>query len=199
MKRKLLGLVAVPLVLVLTSCFSLQKFSLLKGALAPGKATTAEFVVRPASTQNTGLNKEYQFILVGVANGSPSGNPALAVQKAQWGVNGKFGGPQSMPTSAALAGAIGTDCDTSGFSFSGLSGSVTWKGFVTLNPIADKRDPTKTSVIDVGVKAISAATANDTANVIGLTGAWEDDGDGIINAPDSFICTGNATTSVFIT
>ena len=198
MKGKALGLVAVPLVLVLTSCFSLQKFSLLKGALAPGNTTTAEFVVRPASTEDTGLNKEYQFILVGVADGSPSGNPALTVQKAKWGVNGKFGGPQNMPVSTALAGAIGTDCDTSGFSFSGLTGSVTWKGFVTLNPIGDKRDPSKTSVIDVGIKAISAATSHDTANVVGLTGAWVDDGDGIINGPDSFICTGNATTSVFI-
>ena len=194
MRKRLLGLVALPLVLVLSSCFTLQKFSLLKGALAPGSSTTAEFTVRPASSQSTGFNKLYQFVLVGVDT------PAdVTVGKARWGVNGKFGGPQSMPVSSALSGAIGTDCDTSGFSFSGLSGSVTWKGFVTLNPIADKRAVTKTSVIDVGIKATSGATPDDTVNVVGLTGAWVDDGDGIINAPDSFVCTGNASTSIFIT
>jgi len=195
MKRRLVGLVAIPLVLVLSSCFSLQSFSLLNGALAPGQATLARFVVRPASTQSTGVNKEYQFVLVGVDT------PAdLGVGKAVWGANGKFGGPQNMPVSSTLAGAVGTDCDTSGFSFSGLTaGGVTWKGFVTLNPIADRKAVTLTSRIDVGIKAKGTATPNDTVNVVGLTGAWVDDGDGVINAPDSFICTGNASTSVFIT
>ena len=76
---------------------------------------------------------------------------------------------------------------------------MTWKAFVTLNPIADRKAVTLTSRIDVGIKAKATATPNDTVNLIGLTGAWLDDGDGILNAPDSFICTGNASTSVFIT
>ena len=119
MRKRLLGLVAIPLVLVLSSCFSLQSFSLLNGALAPGHSTNARFVVRPASTQSTGFNKEYQFVLVGVDT------PAdLGVGKAVWGANRKFGGPQNMPVSSTLPGSIGTDCDTSGFSFSGLTGEA---------------------------------------------------------------------------
>ena len=43
----------------------------------------------------------------------------------------------------------------------------------------------------------ATATPNDTVNLIGLTGARLDDGDGILNAPDSFICTGNATSRGF--
>ena len=193
MKRRLLGLVAIPLVLMLSSCFSLQSFSLLNGALAPGGLTKAQFVVRPASTVKNSLSNLYQFVLVGVDKPSD-----VAVGKATWGVNKKFGGPQSMPVSSLLPTSIGTDCDTSGFSFSGISSTLTWKGFVTLNKIGDHQLVTQKSVIQVGVKARATATPHDIVTVVGLTGAWIDDGDGIMNAPDSFECTGNASTSLFI-
>ena len=75
-----------------------------------------------------------------------------------------------MPTSSALVGAIGTDCDTNGFSFSGLTG-ITWKGFVTSNPVNARQLVGQTSVMEIGLKAKSAATHKDNVSVIGLTGA----------------------------
>jgi hypothetical protein len=197
MKKRLLGLAAIPLVLVLSSCFSLQSFSLGKGALAPGGLTNATFVVRPASNQATGFNKGHQFVLVGVSNTADIG-----VGKATWNVkkNNVFAPIQNMPASTAVATSIGTQCDTTGFSFSGISGSVTWKGFITLNPVSDKKAVGQTVVIQVGIKAKSTATHDDTVNVVGLTGMWVDsNSDGIVNPPDSFLCSGNATTSIFIT
>ena len=193
MKKRLLGLVAIPLVLMLSSCFSLQSFSLLNGALAPGGLTKAQFVVRPASTVKNSFSKLYQFVLVGVDTPSD-----VSVGKATWGVNKKFGGPQNMPVSSVLPTSISTDCDTTGFTFSGISSTLTWKGFVTLNPMPDHQAVTQKSVIQVVVKAKGTATHQDTVTVVGLTGAWLDDGDGIVNAPDTFACTGNASTSLFI-
>jgi hypothetical protein len=193
MKKRLLGVVAIPLVLMLSSCFSLQSFSLLNGALAPGGLTKAQFVVRPASTVKNSFSKLYQFVLVGVDTPSD-----VSVGKATWGVNKKFGGPQNMPVSSVLPTSIGTDCDTTGFTFSGISSTLTWKGFVTLNPMPDHQAVTQKSVIQVVVKAKGTATHQDTVTVVGLTGAWLDDGDGIVNAPDTFACTGNASTSLFI-
>jgi len=133
-----------------------------------------------------------------VSVGTPSGDPAMAVLSATWGANGKFGGPQSMPVSANLASSIGTDCDGAGFDFSGLSGSVTWKGFMTLNKIADKQRVGTAVTIEVGVKARAAAVSGDVALVVGTTGAWIDDGDGVVNGVDEFRCFGNASTWVNI-
>jgi hypothetical protein len=200
MRKKLLGFAAIPLVIVLSSCFTMTSFSVLKVALAPGGKTTARFTVHPHMAEaNPPYSKAYQFVLVGVSNGVQSGNPALSVGKAKWGANGKFGGPQGMPVSSNLASAIGTDCDTAGFDFSGVSGSVTWKGFMTLNKIADKQKVGTSTTIDVAIKAISAAAHGDMVLVVGATGAWIDDGDGVVNSSDEFDCSGNATTWVNIT
>jgi len=148
--------------------------------------------VRPASTEKSGFSKLYQFVLVGVDT------PAdVTVGKSTWGTNGNFGGPLSMPVSNALSGSIGTDCDLNGFAYSSLTG-ITWKGFVTSNPVADKQDVSKKAAIEVVLKTTSGASAGDNVTVIALTGAWVDDGDGILNAPDSFACTGNGTTALFI-
>ena len=159
MRKKLLGFAAIPLVIVLSSCFTMTSFSVLKVALAPGGKTTARFTVHPHMAEaNPPYSKAYQFVLVGVSNGVQSGNPALSVGKAKWGANGKFGGPQGMPVSSNLASAIGTDCDTAGFDFSGVSGSVTWKGFMTLNKIADKQKVGTSTTIDVARHAIRIAS-----------------------------------------
>jgi hypothetical protein len=196
MKKKLFGLAMIPLVLVMTSCFTLQGFSLLKGAIAPGKSTTARFTVHPhLATKNPPYSTAYQFALVGVSVGEPSGDPALSVGKAKWGANGKFGGPQSMPVSSSLASAIDAsgDCNGLGLDFSSVS-SLAWKGFMTLNKIADKQKVGTSTTIDVGIKAKSAATSADAVFVLGVTGAWIDDGDGVVNSSDEFDCIGYAST-----
>jgi hypothetical protein len=192
MKKLLMVGGAAAMAFLLSSCFVLQGVVLKNGALAPGKSTMLNITVRPASTEKTGFSKLYQFVLVGVDT------PADAtVGKATWGTNGAFGGPLNMPVSSALAGAIGTDCDNNGFAYSTLTG-ITWKGFVTSNPVADKQAVAKKAVVQVVVKTTPGATSGDNVSVIALTGAWVDDGDGILNAPDTFACTGNGTTPLFI-
>jgi hypothetical protein len=199
MKKRFLVLAAIPLVLALSSCFSMQGFMLLKPAIAPGKTTTARFTVHPhLDTKNPPYSTAYQFALVGVSAGLNTSDPALTIGKATWGANGKFGGPQNMLVSSTLPGAIGSDCDGEGFDYSGVSGSLTWKGFLTANKIGDKQKVSTSTTIDVVVKAIKAAPKGDFALVIGTTGAWIDDGDGLVNSPDTFICTGNASTYINI-
>ena len=193
MKKLMLTAGIGAMAFLLSSCFVLQSIGLTVGAVAPGGTTKLRVTVRPFSTtKDPTYSKLYQFVVVGVDT------PAdVSIQSAKWGTNGKFGGPLNMPASSALVGAIGTDCDTSGFSFSGLTG-ITWKGFVTSNPINDRQLVGQTSVMEVGLKALSAATRKDNVSVIGFTGAWIDDGDGLLNAPDTFVCTGNGSTFLYI-
>jgi hypothetical protein len=195
MKRKLLfAIVAGTCAVVLTGCFELQSFTVLKGALAPGKSTTVRFTVHPHSAaKNPPYSTAYQFVMVGVSN-----TDDLAVGKATWGANGKFAGPQNMPVSASLATSIGTDCDGSGFTFADMSAVVTWKGFITLGKIADRQRVTEVATVNVALKAKAGATSADPVLVAGLTGAWIDDGNGIMGSEDNFYCTGNATTFVNI-
>jgi hypothetical protein len=70
---------------------------------------------------------------------------------------------------------------------------------MTLNKIADKQKVGTSTTIEVGLKAIAASAHGDTVLVIGATGAWIDDGDGVVNSSDEFDCSGNATRWVNIT
>src|SRR5580765_2518946 len=196
MKKLSLLAMAGAMAFLLTSCFALQSFSLLAGALAPGQATKAQFVVRPFSTTKTpGISTAHQFVLIGVDT------PAdVAATKATWNVkkNPLFAPIQAMPVSSSLSTSIGTQCDTNGFAYSSLTG-VTWEGFITVNPINDKQLVGKTVVIQVGLKVKAAATSTDNVSVIGVTGAWVDSGNG--GGPDSadtFLCSGNGTGFLFI-
>jgi hypothetical protein len=194
MKKGLLVGLAAGMAMLLSSCFTLQSFSLQIGALKRGQSTNAVFVVRPYSANKTVYSKLRQFVLVGVDL------PAdVTIGKATWnsGKNKNFGKAQSMPVASSLAGAIGTDCDSNGLTYSTISG-ITWKGFITLNPVNDKQLVGQTLTIKVGLKATAGATHKDSVTVMGITGAWQDDGDGLMNAPDSFLCTGNATTTIYI-
>jgi hypothetical protein len=180
--------------MLLSSCWTMQSFSLLDSSLARGKSTTAQFVVRPSSSVKTSNSKLFQFVLVGV------NLPAdVAIGKATWnsGKNPKFGLPSPMIVSAALAGAIGTQCDSNGLTYSTITG-MTWKGFLTSGMVNDKQLVDQTVSIAVKLAVRTTATRHDSVSVIGITGAWSDDGDGILNSADSFMCTGNATTSLFV-
>ena len=103
-----------------------------------------------------------------------------------------------MPVSNALATAIGTQCDQNGFTYSTITG-VTWKGFITTNPINDKQLVGQTVTIQVGLKVKATAAHHDNVSVIGVTGAWIDSGNGGgPDSADSFLCSGNGTSFLFI-
>ncbi|HTG46270.1 MAG TPA: hypothetical protein VK646_01265 [Actinomycetota bacterium] len=194
MKR--LGLVALAgaMALLLSSCFTLQSFSIQDSSLKPGQLTKVVLTVRPWSTSKTGLSKMYQWVLVGVNNTSD-----LAVQNAKWNGNKTFGPVQQMPVSSAIATSIGTQCDGNGFTFGSITG-VTWKGFISLNPIPDKQLVDKVATITVGLKAKATAGHQDQVRIFVLTGGRLDGSnhDGIVDPTDSFACSGNANSVVFI-
>jgi hypothetical protein len=197
MKKLSLVVLAGAMAFLLSSCFALQSFSLLAGALKPGESTKAVFVVRPFSSATTPpiSHVGHQFVLIGVNNSDD-----VLATKATWNVkkNKLFAPMQNMPVSGAVAGAIGTQCDMSGFTYSTITG-FTWKGFITLNAVNDKRLVGQTVVIQVGLKAKVAAAHHDNVSVIGLTGEWQDtSGDGIVNGGDSFFCSGNGSSFLFI-
>jgi hypothetical protein len=204
-KRLLLGALAAPLVLLMTGCFALQGFIVLKPAIAPGKSTTARFTLHPTwATKSPPYSNAPQFVLVGVTVGETSGNPALTVKKAKWGTNGAFGGPYAMSGQAGLATAIDAAGACSGIGYDFSSGSnLTWKGFMTPNSVNDRQKVGTSVTTDVGVAAKSAATSGDWVEVVGVTGVWIDNtGGGNVGAVDStdeFDCTGNASTFINIT
>lgn len=192
MKKKfaVVALVGV-LALLSTSClFSMQGFVVLKGKINAGDSTKAVFTLHPTSTQKF---KEFQFVLVGTSNPA-----ALKVTKATWGTNGAFGGPAKMLASGNLANVLIADggCESSGLAFGNVSG-VTWKGFLTSTEVSNKGKPAKKVIVEVGLKAPNDA-ANAGIAVTGVTGMWQDDGDGILNVADIFVCTGIASTSVWV-
>jgi len=193
MRKKLVrGLLVVPLVVLLSGClFMLQGFVVLDGNLARGEKTKARFTLRPATTEN---DRIYQFVVVGVPD---SGN--LKIGKATWGANRKFGGPKPMPVSGPLPGAMSTsgDCDgVGGFEFSSVTGTK-WKAF--LLRVRTKGKVNQKAVVDVVVKAAQNATRGISNQVVGVTGSWDDtNDDGLVNAPDTFVCAGVSTSSVYV-
>jgi hypothetical protein len=188
-KKWLLGLVAVPLVLLTSCLFMLQGFIVLDGNLGQGEKTKARFILRPATMDN---ERVYQFVVVGVTDGGD-----LKVGKATWGTNGKFGGDRPMPVSAPLPAAMDAsgECATSGFDFSSVSG-ITWKAFMI--QIRTKGKVNQTARVDAVVKATQAAGTDAIYSVIGVTGIWVDDGDSVVNASDNFLCSGAGTSSIYV-
>ncbi len=191
MKRKtLLLLAALPLTLLLSSCFVMQGFWVNANSIvAGGKATKATFQIH--ALKGSG-DTAYQFFLLGVDDANN-----LKAGKATWGTNHVYGGPYPLPSSADLASIIGSDCQSNGFDLSSVTG-ITWRGYTTPTPINDKNAVNKDVMIQVGVKAVSGASAQEEP-VLGVTGAWSDDGDGVPEASDSFICTGVSQVFVNVT
>jgi hypothetical protein len=56
----------------------------------------------------------------------------------------------------------------------------------------------QTARVDAVVKATQGATTGTSYSVIGVTGVWFDDGDGVVNGADDFSCSGASTSSVFV-
>jgi hypothetical protein len=186
-KKALFGLLAIPLVLLLSGCFLLQGFWIKSNQISVGgKGTKAVFEIRPADQDN---DRAYQFFLIGVDDTAD-----LKATKGTWGVNRVFGGPYRLTVYGDLFTTIGADCDSANFDLSGISG-FTWKGYATPEAVND-RNKVKTEVrVEVGIKATATAADGDH-EVIGVTGAWFDDGDGIPEPGDAFECLGSGQVAV---
>jgi hypothetical protein len=201
MKKTVLSLIAIPLALLMTGCFTLQGFLILKPALAPGKGTKARFIVHPHLGQsNPPYSNAYQFVLLGVSPGESSGTDALTIKKATWGTNGTFGGPKSMPVSSGFAATLDAagDCSSLGYDFSSGSG-LAWKGFLTAGKVKDKQKVGTSVYIDIGLAAKSSATSGDVVEVLAVTGAWIDSNtSGTVDSADEFDCAGNTTSFINI-
>jgi hypothetical protein len=190
MKRLLTVAGVGALALLLSSCFTLQGFSIKTGALKPGAKTKLSMTLRPTSTTPS---KTYQFVLVGI---NTPGD--LRAGKATWGTNGTFGGPKPMVVQPNLYTSIGTDCDTTGLTLSALGGTFTWKGYTTQNRVSDKGLVKKKAVTQIVLKATSSATVTDSVQVIGATGIWTDVTSNGVSADDIFSCTGNGAGAITI-
>jgi hypothetical protein len=189
MKRLALIGVAGLMAFVLSCGFALQGFVILDTSLSPGQATTARFTVRPLAP---GAGQNVQFFLIG------RNDTTLKVGRGTWGTNGTFGGPTRLAVKGALAQALSDsdDCNSGGLDFSAVHPMFTWKGFATKTAVGGNVN--KTATVDIRLKA--AATVDDAfvAGVMAVTGSWTDTGNGVPDGADTFVCTGNATTSVYI-
>jgi hypothetical protein len=189
-KIVLVGLAASMAFLI--SCgFTLKGFVLLKASLSPGEKTTARFTLRPFDEDK---DRFHQFVLVGVTTGGD-----IAVGKATWGKNGKFGGPLPMPVASNLAATLDAEnsCTSNGLAFDDITGIV-WKGFVTPKKIADRGLVGQNAITDVIVKAKATAGTETNYAVVGVSGVWDDDGDGSVGTEDSFLCSGIAQTTLYV-
>ena len=65
--------------------------------------------------------------------------------------------------------------------------------------ISDKGLVTQKAIVDVVVKAAASAGTDENYGVIGVSGSWEDDGDGVVeDANDLYVCTGGASTTLYV-
>ena len=192
MRKKVALLALAGSMVFLMSCgFALKGFVLLKASVEPGQKTTARFHLRPADETK---DRYHQFVLVGVTTGGD-----VAVGKATWGTNGKFGGPLPMPAAPTLAATLDAEgtCSSNGLVFDNITG-VTWKGFVTPKKIADRGLVGQSATTDVVVKATASAGTDANYAVVGVSGVWLDDGDGVLDGDDTFLCSGIATTLLYV-
>lgn len=200
--RKKLSFVlgAGALTLVLSSCWALQNFTIGDYTLTPGQATKAKLTLRPmGSAYAPAFTGARQFVIIGVGALSLGDDTDIGVSNARWGVNGQFGGPVPMGIEGDLVTALGTDCSASGLNFADISG-VVWKAFATPTAKNDNGKVEKKSVIEVTLKAKAAAVdAGENYTIMGVVGAWHDDGDGnpeASGAGDTYQCWGISTASV---
>ena len=140
----MLLLTALPMALLLSSCFVMQGFWINANSIvAGGKATKATFQIH--ALRGSG-DTDYQFFLIGVSDSDD-----LKAGKATWGTNGVYGGPYPLPSSANLASIIGSDCQSNGFDLGAVTG-ITWRGYTTPTPINDKNKVNKDVMVQVGLE-----------------------------------------------
>ncbi len=191
MKKVSVALASGAMALLLSGCFSLQGFSVLSAAIAPGKATKVQFVMHPASTV---ASRQFQFVLVGIDSSD------LAIGKATWGTNRKFGGPKAMRVAPGFAAAmdLSGNCSSNGLAFSSITGMI-WKGFLTQHKVKDKGAVKQKVLTQVVLKAKASAAHNTAHGIVGVTGVWADNDNGVVDSGDTFSCTGISTSSMSVT
>jgi len=203
MRRKV-GVVAgaVGLAFLLSSCWLLQSFKIGDYTLTPGQSTKVSFTLRPMnpSLQVSGR----QFVIVGRGViGTVGATSDIAVQKATWGANGKFGGPLTMaPTNGLVSTLAPGDCAQAGLDFTDIGG-VEWQAFVTPTNKSDKGKVEQSSVVEVVIKAKAAeADVDQNYTIMGVAGMWQDDGDGVPepsgSSDDFYVCWGIGSGGVHI-
>ena len=98
MKKKLgFAVGAMALTFLLSSCWTLQGFSIVDYTLTPGQTTRAKFTLRPMGPNyKTVFTGARQFVIIGVGALASGQDTDIGVFNARWGVNGQFGGPVPM-------------------------------------------------------------------------------------------------------
>ena len=133
-------------------------------------------------------------MIVGVSVIGLSGSDSdIGVQKAVWGANGKFGGPQTMASTNGIVSALAPgSCAQAGLDFTNIIG-VEWAAFATPTNKSDKGKVERSSVVEVTIKAkASAVVPGRSYTVMGVAGVWTDDEDGvpepIATSDDGYVC-----------
>jgi hypothetical protein len=202
MRKRLLSLVGViGLTFVLSSCWALQSFTIGDYTLTPGQTTKVKLTLRPMGAAYAPVfTGARQFVIIGV--GAIGGDTTdIGVSNATWAVNGQFGGPLPMGVENGIVTSLAMgDCAQSGLDFTDIAG-VTWKAFATPTNKNDGGKVEKKSVIEVLLKAKAAAVdAGENYTIMGVVGAWKDDGDGTpedtASTDDQYVCWGISTGSV---
>lgn len=200
--RKRLGFVvgAMALTVLLSSCWVMQSFVIVDYTLDPGQSTRAKLTLRPMGEAYKGVvTGARQFLIIGVS-AIGGQNTDIGVTNARWGANGQFGGPIPMGVENNLVTALGDDCQGGGLNFDDITGAL-WKAFATPTNKNDRGKVESKSVMDVALKAKAAAVdPGENYTIMGVAGAWQDDGDGNPESADTsddfYVCWAIATASV---
>ena len=203
--RKRLGFAvgALALTFVLSSCWALQKFTIGDYTLTIGQTTKAKVTIRPMGPDYAPVfTGARQFLIIGVSALASGQDDDIGVSGARWGVNGQFGGPQAMGVENGIVSSLAPgDCAQSGLDFTDISGNL-WKAFATPTNKNDQGKVESKSVIEVTLKAKSAADLGENYSIMAVVGAWQDDGDGtpedVASSDDAYICWGIATGAVHV-
>ncbi|GBC86624.1 hypothetical protein HRbin12_00621 [bacterium HR12] len=110
----------------------------------------------------------------------------LGIGRATWGSNGTFGGPVPMTLRGNLDDLFANPgtCTSSGLDFADITG-MTWKGFSTPTPVNDRGRVGRLAMVEVRLSAKTTASTDERSTVVGVTGSWGDDGDGIPESTDT--------------
>jgi hypothetical protein len=190
-KRGLFALCALSLTFVLSSCFSLQGFTLLTGAIDAGAKTKARFTLRPFSEEN---ERNYQFVIVGVPD-----TGGLTVGAATWDAKGAFDGPYKLAPAGSLPAVLAADggCGSNGIEFSEIT-DITWKAFLTPTKVRSKGMPSTSLLVEAIVRAAPSATTGTNYAVFGVTGVWDDNGNSTLETADTFACFGISSAQLWV-
>jgi len=201
--RKKLGFVvgALALTFALSSCWVMQNFTIGDYTLTIGQTTKAKVTIRPMGPDYA-VSGFRQFLIIGVSGLAAGEDDDIGVSGARWGVNGQFGGPQAMGVENGIVTSLAPgDCAQSGLDFTDITGTL-WKAFATATNKNDRGKVNAKSVMDVTLKAKSAADLGENYSIMAVVGGWHDDGDGTPedsgSTDDSYVCWGLVTAGVHV-